>query len=281
MHPPTELNNFIDDALTGARTWFDREVDEDEWVRHLDRGEYASLFAGAPTGWAVGHKGADLLFWTPAHRRMAQFVPSAKPVVTLRNPVNRAWSHCWDERSKGREALAFEDAIRDGVERSGKSAHARHHLTYLERGFCSRSLEQRWSRLPRPQVYIVILEEDRQSAERTPSNPFSFVGIDTQPPTPIAAEPRNRSAATVPRRWTGTSAGARLDRVVQRAADVIAARVTRDGERSRALSWPVRRDVTMESEARTRLAGVYTDEVHRLSSLIEIDLNMWKATRRP
>jgi hypothetical protein len=71
--------------------------------------------------------------WTPAqipgearHRnlylpfvpeRIHSVNPSAKLIVALRNPIERAYSHWWYFYARGIEQLSFEDAIREDLER--------------------------------------------------------------------------------------------------------------------------------------------------------------------
>ena len=53
--------------------------------------------------------------------RLHALLPGARLIVLLRDPVRRAYSHYWHERDKGRESLAFEDAVAAEAERLGNS----------------------------------------------------------------------------------------------------------------------------------------------------------------
>ena len=59
----------------------------------------------------TGEATPDYLFYPDAARRAAQVVPQARLIVLLRNPVDRAYSHYHHQIRKGRETLAFEEAI--------------------------------------------------------------------------------------------------------------------------------------------------------------------------
>ncbi|MFB6226476.1 MAG: sulfotransferase domain-containing protein [Candidatus Paceibacteria bacterium] len=43
--------------------------------------------------------------------RIAEKVPEAKLIVSLRNPVDRAYSHWWMYKASGEDSLSFEDAV--------------------------------------------------------------------------------------------------------------------------------------------------------------------------
>jgi hypothetical protein len=69
-----------------------------EWIWRRD--EYEALFAGAPAGTLRGESTPLYLADFAAHERMARLVPSARLVVIVRDPVDRAysnWTHLWSD----------------------------------------------------------------------------------------------------------------------------------------------------------------------------------------
>lgn len=86
---------------------------------HYDRGPawYQDQFAGAAPGSLLGEATPEYLFLPWARRRMCQDLPHARVVVTLRDPVERAWSHYCMLRARGREELSFADALEKEPER--------------------------------------------------------------------------------------------------------------------------------------------------------------------
>ena len=59
----------------------------------------------------VGEGSPDYMFHPHAPGRIARTLPSAKLIVFLRNPVDRAWSHYWHQHSRGHEPLSFDEAV--------------------------------------------------------------------------------------------------------------------------------------------------------------------------
>src|SRR5688572_14326389 len=66
---------------------------------------YRSRFAGVTTERVVGEATPAYMYDENAIARIAHDLPDARLIVVLRNPVDRAYSHYWRNRSRGRENL--------------------------------------------------------------------------------------------------------------------------------------------------------------------------------
>ncbi len=53
------------------------------------------------------------LFLPYVPQRIQQTVPDARLIVILRNPIGQAFSHWWMRHGNGREALNFEESLRE------------------------------------------------------------------------------------------------------------------------------------------------------------------------
>lgn len=106
--------------------------------------------------------------WVPQRLRAA--LPSAKLIVLLRNPVDRAFSHYQLMRKKGRETLTFADAIAAEPERLHAHAEAmerdpHHHSpahfdhSYLARGVYADQLQRWLEAFPREQLHVIKSED--------------------------------------------------------------------------------------------------------------------------
>jgi hypothetical protein len=195
------MNNFIEEEIVGTRQWREGEADAEGWERAHSIEQFSELFSETGGRAAIGHKGADLLFWKPAHARMARYIPDAKFIITLRNPVDRAWSHYWNEVGKGREKLGFEEAIAAEAERSRRSAYARNHLSYIARGFYKRSLEAFFEHVPPSRVLVITLEKSRSHPEETMNKIYNFIGVDANLGLDLAGTQHNENWTMVPRPW--------------------------------------------------------------------------------
>jgi hypothetical protein len=109
------------------------------------------------------------LFHPLAAERAAQVVPEAKLLVSLRDPVERAWSHYRHMVRLGLEPLSFEEAIDQEPERlAGEAERIRadpgydpvnhRRYSYLARGRYAEQLQQ-WLRYFPPDRLIVLRSE--------------------------------------------------------------------------------------------------------------------------
>jgi len=158
LHPKLDMAYFVDDQAKGSKDKLKGKIDSSIWKTNHSNKEYCNLFSESIGKKAVGEKSADYLFWTESHRRIKEYLPSIKLIITLRNPVNRAWSQYLNELGKEREKLSFERALEMESERIANNDYARNHLSYLSRGFYVNSLELLYKTFNKGQVHIVILE---------------------------------------------------------------------------------------------------------------------------
>jgi hypothetical protein len=140
--------------------------------------DYRILLENFDPGWrwrVAGEVTADYLYYPRALERIARYNPEMKVIVSLRNPVDRAFSQWNMRRAKGQEPLEFIDAIkRDqalGVWR-GPRGNA-----YLARSLYSPQLERLFDLFPRNQVLVIKYEEFRQNPYHVADRMFDFLGV--------------------------------------------------------------------------------------------------------
>ena len=137
------------------------------------------------------------LFHPLAPARAAAAVASARLVVLVRNPVDRAFSHWRHNRARGTESLDFEAALaeeprrlRGEVERmlGDPTYRSRAHqlFSYASRGLYAEQLERWFAHFPRQQVLVVRSEDLYRRSEETFSRVLSFLAL---PEAPLRAEP--------------------------------------------------------------------------------------------
>lgn len=283
LHPVTDMNYFISDELTNIRSWRDGEVDPAKWEQTHSVEDYRRLFAADGGQKQIGHKGADLLFWQPAHARLAAFLPDAKYIVALRNPVRRAWSHYWNEVGKGREKLSFKKAIAAENERSEKSAYARLHLSYVARGFYQRSLKAFFQHFDPSRVKVIILEQTWRRPAETLREIYKFIGVDESSGLELAGTSSNENWTTVPRSWAETAYVKPLAEFYDRAVEAVIVRTTKRAEKRRKLRKHMKTvfrkpasSIQMPEDVRAQLAELYAPHIEALESLLGREIPEWK-----
>jgi hypothetical protein len=90
---------------------------------------------------------------------MCRDLPEAKFIVSLRDPVERAWSHYSMLRARNREALSFEEALEREPERlRDRGSWSRY--GYARKGLYAEQLEALFGLVPRERILVLIFERD-------------------------------------------------------------------------------------------------------------------------
>ncbi|MGM0635480.1 MAG: sulfotransferase family protein [Bacteroidota bacterium] len=125
----------------------------------------------------TGQKDADLLWWKPSHKRLAEFLPSTKFVFVLRNPVDRALSQYWNEFRKGRETRSFEEALRY-EENHEMSEWEKLHLQYKKRGCYAESLKHFLTYIDSKKCHVIVLEKLKDNKDAELKKLGDFLGVN-------------------------------------------------------------------------------------------------------
>lgn len=210
---------------------------------------------------AIGEITPDYLHDPRCPERIAKTLPSAKLIVTLRNPVNRAYSHYSKMVADDNYSGTFEDSLST-------------HPEIVQRGFYSQQLKRFFRYYKREQVMVLIFERAVADVSETKDALARFLGIDADrfPPT-IGTKRVNKSYIPKARalyaiaketarklhRWD-------LDWVVNLAKRFGVKQLF--GEKG---SLP-----PMKEETRIHLEKVYEDEIRELELLLQINLDCWR-----
>jgi hypothetical protein len=149
--------------------------------RHFERGMqwYAEHFSESTTHRAIGEATPNYLYSKEVIRRMASTIPNAKLIAILRNPVDRAYSHYWHERARGRETLEFERAIAAESERlTSPDLEVRTHFSYLDQGRYIGQLVYVTKHFPRGALHVILFEDLRQEPVSTFKSLCRFIEVD-------------------------------------------------------------------------------------------------------
>ncbi len=158
----------------------------DDESRDWSRPDYAAYHArfedaaGRPCGEAT----PIYLYWPKALERIAAYNPAMRLILTLRDPVERAWSHWRMEYGRGAERASFAWCIREGRQRLFAAEPWGHHreFSYVERGFYAEQLERLFGLFPRDQVLILRAEDLRADPGTALDRVRSFLGLPPAPP---------------------------------------------------------------------------------------------------
>lgn len=132
------------------------------------------------------------LFHPLAAERLARDFPDVRIIVSLRDPVERAYSHFKERTHHGGETLSFEDALAAEEDRLRGEAerivaepgylsteHENH--SYLAQGRYLDMLPRWFSLFPREQVHIAVSEEFYADPDRHVNEVWKFLGLPSRP----------------------------------------------------------------------------------------------------
>jgi sulfotransferase family protein len=220
-----------------------------------DEDEYLALFEGAANQEVLGEASTSYLWDRHAAERIKRVVPEARILIMLRDPVNRAYSHYWNDVREGLEKRSFLEALVE-EERSGPGAWGASSL-YID---CGRYADQVARYLDEfgDRVHVLFFEDFVRDMASRVADVHSFLGVR---PAAAGAAPRRLNLASLPRNKLSGAlfASGRLRRVVRATVPPSVRGRLRGALLKQATPPP------MEPAARTLLTEIYGPDVARLA----------------
>lgn len=108
---------------------------------------YCSHFVPAKSEQLIGEDSPSYLSSEKAPQRILDTIPNVKLIFSLRDPVDRAYSHYWHNVRTGRAMFDFEDTLRYAPG------------SIIERGLYKKQLDRYFQLFQREQIKIVLFEE--------------------------------------------------------------------------------------------------------------------------
>lgn len=221
---------------------------------------YKSVFpAEAQGAKAYGEATPSYLYDREAIGRMAEVLPHARLLAILRDPVERAYSHYWMDRARGREHRPFE-AVVDEELRDGFGSDS----AYLDRGRYQPQLECVCRHFPREALHVVLLDDLEQAPGETFAGVCRFVGVDPSFSPPHIGERVNRFVSF---------RSQRLQRARKQVPKVFRARLVLNRLNAKKVEYP-----PMAEATRARLRDVFVEDNRALAAWMGRDLSGWSAT---
>lgn len=261
MSPVKEPNFFC---------YEERENSDSKAITRIEA--YQNLFKNVSDEKAIGEASHCYLYNPKAVARIQNYLPDAKFIAILRNPVDRAYSHFLHTVRDGTEPLTdFAQALRE--EKTGVHQN-RDCLDYVGRGRYYEQLKRYFDAFGREQVKVYLYEDLSNTPVDTLQDAFRFLGVDDSF-VPDVSLRRNVS---------GFSKYKTLDEFLRRPSPVkdalkmyLPARLrwplskAFDYLKTRNLSEPA----AMQSEVRRQLVGVYREDILKVQELLQRDLASW------
>jgi hypothetical protein len=266
MSPVKEPKFF---ALEGEKPSFRGPGDgEADAVTTLE--DYRALFEGADDERAVGEASPLYLYLEEALGRIKHYVPEARLIAVLRDPVERAYSSFLHKVRDGREtttdfaeALALEeDRIREGW------AYGWH---YKRRGFYHEQIIRYYEAFGPGQIRVYLYEDLKRDPRALLRDAYGFLGVDNSFVPNLSLK---HNASGIPKN--------KLVHSLLRGRNPIKTALKPllpEGLRKKLLVDLQRRNLEkaplIPSEVRRGLVEEYREDILKLQDLIERDLSGW------
>lgn len=141
---------------------------------------YSAAFQPTSEHRAWGEATPVYMYEPLARRRMCRDLPDVRLVIILRDPVARAYSNYWMNRTKGVEDVqTFEEAIDlEAQRRAAGSRRVAARFAYLDRGLYADQLEALETAHGRDLIHPLLLSDLTTDPTSTLSEIFSFLEVD-------------------------------------------------------------------------------------------------------
>ena len=139
--------------------------------------EYLRLFAGASTERWLGEASPRYYADPRVPGRIRQAVPEARILITLRDPVERAWSHYWHNVKFGVERRSFAEAVEEQFAHGAVEESDIAWDTYVSWGMYTVPL-RRYLDAFGEAVFVLVFEELRDEPQREVASVLGFLDLD-------------------------------------------------------------------------------------------------------
>jgi hypothetical protein len=219
---------------------------------------YESAFAGWRGEPAIGESTPAYLSGAYSSHDIPSMIkrdlPDARLVVSLRNPVERAYSRYWNSVAmfKKNASLSFEDKLKDRPE-------------FIREGFYADQLARYYEHFPKEQILVLLYDDLVSAPAAFMSAIYSFLGVDASFDARIGAF--RASASSGKNRLARLRALWLVSRALQRAKLYGAADKIR--------KWNSRGIPPIDGATRRTLVETYAEANRKLEEVIGRDLSAW------
>ncbi len=204
---------------------------------------YRTFFQSAHGYRQIGDTTPSFMRFHTSRVRMAQLNPAAKIIVTLRNPIERAFSHYWHEKKKRKINYRFEECLSNNVDIFDD---------WIATGFYYSHLTDLLTMYPRDQVLILFYDDLKASPADFLAQTLRFLEVDADFTPSVLSQAVNKA-------WYRPTWGEMFENLKK-------GQPLRESEYDRGI----------DPEFRKQLQEVFRQQNEQLAKLVGRDLSHWK-----
>ena len=230
--------------------------------------EYQQLFADVSTEKAIGETSPLYLYSAKAVERIKYYIPQAKLIVVLRNPVERAYSCYTHLVREGYESLSFEAGLATESERIANNwAHLWH---YRQAGYYYQQVKRYFDCFAPEQIQVYLYEDLNQDSVALVQNVCRFLEVadDFVPDLTrqnVSGIPKYKALHHLVNR--GNSIRKALKRVLPQQLRSTVAQNIRE--------WNLQAKPPLTATVAHKLKQQYREDILKLQDLLQRDLVCW------
>lgn len=229
---------------------------------------YQQFYADFAGEKAIGDTTVSYIREPAVPERIAAHEPNAKLIFSLRNPIDRAFSHYWHEKKKRKIAFKFEEVF----------ANYDLYQSWVVPGFYYRHLTRFYDCFPEEQILVILVDDIANDPGATVRRVFTF--LDVEPGfVPPSLHKRANAAWYRPIGFErlGQDLYAVLTRLVRTLLPAQVRRVVKERYLGGETPGRIRSEYEegMKPETRAQLREIFRPENEKLAALLGRDLSAW------
>ena len=231
--------------------------------------DYAALFADVGDEIAIGEASPNYLFhYEASAARIKKYVPNARLIVILRNPVERAYSDY---------LMHIRDAISTKRTSFSEQIDKRAHKSFIIRkGFYATPLQYYLDRFEPEQVKVFLYDDLVRDPQQFMQEFYAYIGVE-----PFQADVSKKvQQAKIPKNQTINNLLQGKNPIRAFAANTLKTVMpleTRQKIRDRLINFnsQSKKAVPLSPEDRQKLIALYQEDILQLQKILDRDLSGW------
>ena len=151
--------------------FFFAQAEFDQGLSH-----YARYFAPAPEGALRGEASPGYICHPKVAARLHNALPEAKLILTVRNPIDRAYSQYWDNRRQLSEFRSWAKVIEEDC----FTPYQPGRKGYMARGTYATYLNTWRALFGEDRIHIVVVDDLKADPKGTLADIYEFLGVDPE-----------------------------------------------------------------------------------------------------
>jgi hypothetical protein len=263
--PPRTATTWLHEALTGHVGLPEGVKETDFFVWRYDNGLewYAAHFRNCPAGLPIGEFSPNYFVGEHTRERIAKDIPGCKIICTLRDPVERTYSHY----RKMREGEYFSGSFEECLEKRPDVLNWSNYASHIKA----------WRRhFPEENILILVQEDLKTNPQAVLNQACGFIGIPVIQVTSNSKEKMVNAIPNLPRNPRLARAARRVrDGLQKRGNYRIVNALKKTGIRNILFSGGTTFE-PLRPETAVRLREHFRPEVEELEKMLGRDLSAWK-----